>query len=334
MKPVLFELFGEKIYSWSFMVVVGVIFLAMVYFYRMKKLNVSEKALDRLIIITAIGGLFTYLGASFFDTLWHCISNAMVDGKFVLENFKLDFNVGGVTFEGGIVTGITAFFILYPLGMKTDKYRALTYMDQIVIGILIAHAFGRIGCFLGGCCYGKHTDSFLGMYYPDAGTTVYPTQLYEAVFLFICFIIFFFFTKKNHTEKYLISYGTFRFFLEYLRGDDRGASPFGFLTPSQFLSLVMIIGGIVCIFVRKKLYEKELSMQKDNEEKVKLVRYYTCSYKGLFKGLFKKCNCPKCNTKMKLKLESILKEENEIELTNHEHLIYKCTTCEEKQEIN
>ncbi len=334
MKPILFEIGGQPIYSWSFMVVIGVLCLTLVFFFRMRKLKIDEKTLDRLIILTAISGLFTYLGASFFDTLWHCISDAMVDGKFIIENFKLDFNVGGITFEGGIITGIATFFILFPLALKKEKYHVFTYMDQIVIGILIAHAFGRIGCYLGGCCYGKPTDSWLGIYYPEAGTTVYPTQLYEAAFLFICFIIFFFFIKKNHTEKYLISYGVFRFFLEYLRGDDRGASPFGFLSPSQFLSIVMIIGGIVCIFVRKKLYQKELSLAVVSEEDHQTIRYFNRSYRGLIKGIFNQCECSNCHNKMALKWHSTIKEVNDLELMNEEHLTYYCKNCDEIKEIN
>lgn len=334
MKPILFEIGDQPIYSWSFMVIIGVLFLTLVFFFRMRKLQVNDKTLDYLLIITTISGIFTYLGASFFDTLWHCLSNAMVDGKFVLANFKLDFSVGGVTFEGGIITGIVAFLLIFPFALKKERYHILTYLDQIVIGVLIAHAFGRVGCYLGGCCYGKETDSWLGIYYPVAGATVYPTQLYEAIFLFICFIVFFFFIKKNHTEKYLITYGIFRFFLEYLRGDDRGMSPFGFLTPSQFLSIIMVIGGIVCILVRKKLYQKELEHITSEESNQQTIKYFYRSYQGLIKGVFKKNQCPNCHNQMKLKWNSTIQQVNEIELLNYEHLIYYCPKCNEKKEIN
>lgn len=50
-------------------------------------------------------------------------------------------------------------------------------------------------------------------------------------------------------------YGIFRYFLEYLRGDNRG-EPIGLITPSQFWSLLMILLGIILIFVIKNLYQR------------------------------------------------------------------------------
>ena len=324
------EVFGTSISTYSIMMVLGVICFTIVYFHRLRKIGTDEKTIDRLTIITLICGIFVYLGESFFDTLWHCIEIHLETG----EPFKLDFNEGGITFAGGIITGIIMFFIIFPLGMKFDKNRAINYMDQVVIGILIAHCFGRIGCFLAGCCYGKETDFFLGIYYSEAGAVVHPTQLYEAAFLLIAFIVFFFFVKKYHTESYLISYGIFRILIELLRGDDRGASPFGFLTPSQFMSLVMITGGILIFFLRKRVLKKELEKySQDTESITPRIRYYEGNYKNLFKGLFNKCNCPTCNNKMKLSWHKEITSVNEVELKNTEHLVYLCTECNIEKEI-
>ncbi len=324
------EVFGTSISTYSIMMVLGVICFTIVYFHRLRKIGTDEKTIDRLTIITLICGIFVYLGASFFDTLWHCIEIHLETG----EPFKLDFTEGGITFAGGIITGIIMFFIIFPLGMKFDKNRAINYMDQVVIGILIAHCFGRIGCFLAGCCYGKETDFFLGIYYSEAGAVVHPTQLYEAAFLLIAFIVFFFFVKKYHTESYLISYGIFRILIELLRGDDRGASPFGFLTPSQFMSIVMIIGGILIFFLRKRVLKKELEKySQDTESITPSIRYYEGNYKNLFKGLFNKCNCPTCNNKMKLSWHKEITSVNEVELKNTEHLVYLCKECNIEKEI-
>ena len=198
----------------------------------------------------------------------------------------------------------------------------------------LGHAFGRIGCFFAGCCYGKETDFFLGIYYSEAGTVVHPTQLYEAAFLLTAFIVFFFFIKKYHTESYLISYGIFRILIELLRGDDRGASPFGFLTPSQFMSLVMITGGILIFFLRKRVLKKELEKYHQDSESVSpRIRYYDASYKNLFKGLFNNCYCPKCVNKMKLSWHKEITSVNEVELKNSEHLVYLCKECNIENEI-
>lgn len=324
------ELFGYSIGTYSILMIIGILLFAKIYFYRLRKMGTDEKTIDRLTIITLIAGAFVYLGASFFDTLWHCIELSLTTG----EPFKLDFNIGGITFAGGIITGIIFFFIIFPLGMKFDKNRSINYMDQVVIGILLAHCMGRIGCFFAGCCYGKETDFFLGIYYSEAGAVVHPTQLYEAAFLLLSFFVFFFFVKNYHTESYLISYGIFRILIEFLRGDDRGASPFGFLTPSQFMSIVMILGGILIFFLRRRVLRKELEQyHQDPESVTPRIRYYEASYKNLFKGLFNSCNCPTCNNKMKLSWHKDITNVNEVELKNTEHLVYLCKECNIETEI-
>lgn len=328
-----FYLFGIEFNWFSILIVIGVLCLASLFFYRLRKLEVDDKTVDKVTIVGFAAGLCAFLGARFFDSLWHCIDDAMVNGEFVLENFKFDFAAGGITFAGAIVFSFPAFILLYPLFMKKDKYQPLFYLDQFIPGILIAHTFGRIGCWCGGCCYGGETDFFLGVYYPPAGAVVHPTQLYEATFLFISFIVFCFFVKKYATEKYLVSYAVWRFFVEFLRGDSRGASPFGFLTPSQFMSIVMIVGAVIIFFIRKKHYAKALIYYQE-EEKEATIRYYMVSYKGIFKGIFKPCTCKECNKKMKLGIKSVITNENEIELLKKEHLVYHCKECNLDQEIN
>lgn len=332
MKPVLFEIFGLSVDSWSFFVMLGILILVFLYIFRLRKLKTDEKSIDKILIITAICGAFTYLGASFFDNLWHSMSDAMINGKFHPELFSYNSDAGGVTFEGGIVTGLLSLMILFPIVMKKQRLYMFTYIDTITICILVAHAFGRIGCFFAGCCYGKETDSIFGIMYPTVNgiAKVFPTQLYEAGFLFIAFFVFFFFIKKNYTEKYLITYGIFRFLLEYLRGDNRGSSPFGFLSPSQLMSIIMIVGGIIVIFVRRVL-EKKAQLKYDLNEKnkdtienkeilEKQVRFYEGSYKNFFYALFHK---PKVDgKKYKIGWHSDIIDLGHGELLNKEHLVF------------
>ena len=51
----------------------------------------------------------------------------------------------------------------------------------------------------------------------------------------------------------MISYGVFRFFIEFLRGDDRGNTILGIISPSQFLSIIMIICGILLFIFEDKI---------------------------------------------------------------------------------
>ena len=258
MHPVLFQIGDFEVSSWSVCVIIGVLLLIIFYLRDIRRLGVSEAVIDRIIIVGAIAGIFVYIGCSLFDTLWHAIDIANETGKFSFFD-EQGHLVGGVTFEGGIILGFLVWFLIFPLGIKKDKHHSLYYMDKLVAYIFLGHSIGRIGCFLAGCCYGKSTTSILGLMYPtDYGTMrVYPTQLIESGFLLIFFFIFRFLVKRNQTEKYLITYGLFRFFLEYLRGDNRGMVFGGIISPSQFMSLIFILGGILCIIFRRIVYHKE-----------------------------------------------------------------------------
>ena len=107
------------------------------------------------------------------------------------------------------------------------------------------------------------------MYYGYDGTPVHPTQLYEAAFLFILFgVCLYLYMKKNFQHNlslYLVCYGIFRFLIEYLRGDDRGAFIAG-LSPSQAQSLLMIAIGVGFYFVFKKVLEKRQKELKEQLE--------------------------------------------------------------------
>ena len=184
-----------------------------------------------------------YLSAAFFDALWHNIDVWQKTGEFTWEWW-------GITFSGGMIGAIVTYFAGYFFLFKDEKHNFLFYVDFIIPGVVLTHAFGRVGCFLGGCCYGGHTDSWLGISYPITQgpnpiyDTVFPTQLFEAAFLFILFIVLFFFVKRNQLGIYLVTYGPFRYLLEFLRGDSRGGTILGIFTPSQFMSVIMVVAGI------------------------------------------------------------------------------------------
>ena len=126
--------------------------------------------------------------------------------------------------------------------------------------IVMAHGFGRIGCFFAGCCYGVPTDSFLGVTFPGHSHAVHPTMLYEAAFLFILFGVFTFllfkYDFKHNMSLYLVSYGIFRFLLEFIRGDHRGEL-LGFISPSQTWSALMVVLGVALYFLTDRFYKKK-----------------------------------------------------------------------------
>lgn len=264
------NIFGRDIPGYGLMIGIGILCLAGTLLYFLYKYKVPDKKIDRIIILTALSGLFMYLSAAFFDALWHNIDNYRETGVFEWKWY-------GITFAGGIIGAILFFVIGYWFLFKDERYKLTYYLNFVMVGVVIAHAFGRIGCFLGGCCYGAETSSWLGISYPVGylhGETlyanVYPTQLFESGFLFILFIFLFFVVKKNHLRYYLICYGSFRFVLEFFRGDSRGATIGGLISPSQLLSILMVVAGILLfifedklIYLVKKKYNPELISQEE-----------------------------------------------------------------------
>lgn len=172
---------------------------------------------------------------------------------------------GGLVFYGGVLGGI-GFGAYYIIRYKLDPIK---YVNLLILSLPLGHAFGRVGCFCAGCCHGKPTDSIFGVIFPFGEShpyhdvAIHPTQLYEAFFnlvLFIVLINIFFRYKQGHrpylfVSLYLVFYGIFRFFNEFLRGDDiRGVF---LLSTSQWISLVLIISGMV-LLIRKTFPDKIL----------------------------------------------------------------------------
>ena len=88
----------------------------------------------------------------------------------------------GFVVYGGVITGVASIFVY----CKIKKIETFEYLDLIGTYVPLVQAFGRIGCFCAGCCYGKRTDSWIGVVFPEgsfapAGVKVYPTQIFMAV---------------------------------------------------------------------------------------------------------------------------------------------------------
>lgn len=233
--------FGVHLYGLFIAIGILVCFFTL-YFYG-KKIGITEKSLD-FTFYTAIVSIVAGFGsAALFQSLYNFIENPQ-DGF----NFG-----GGITFIGGLIGGVVCFLIIYFLFKKyvEEKLSNLTIVASCCI--TIAHAFGRIGCLFAGCCHGK----FLGYENVSGGIFMngtkgwgyyVPTQLYEAIFLFVLFGILSLsalkYKSKHSLSIYLVLYGAFRFTIEFFRADNRGEF-LGIISPSQFWSIIMIIAGIL-----------------------------------------------------------------------------------------
>lgn len=250
--------FGGDVDNQTILIILAIAAFILVTFNRLKKIEKDEKIITRILVICSISGLCMFIGARFFDDLWHNIDDGFFKNFATLVSeegfFKALSSWGsyGITYLGGFYGAFFGYVISYWFIMKTRRHLMFYYLDNLVIGIVLAHSIGRLGCFLSGCCYGIAAPFPFGVifkYNADAPDyAVLPTNLYESIFLLGLFFILMFAIKKNQTRYYMVIYGTFRFLLEFLRGDSRGSSPISWLTPSQLLSLIMLIAGI-CLFI-------------------------------------------------------------------------------------
>ncbi|MDR1582301.1 MAG: prolipoprotein diacylglyceryl transferase [Prevotellaceae bacterium] len=207
----------------------------------LKQNHIDFKTDRKIYFSLIISLLFGFTGAKLVELFYH---------GYVLNWYT--FRTGGITFMGGFVVGAIVFLLMNVI-LKINNLR--TY-NLLIPSIIIAHCFGRIGCFFAGCCYGKPTDSIFGVVFPSdafpslhlgAAIPVHPTQLYEAFCLVLLFIIIKIVCVKYRLPIYLIGYSVSRFFIEFLRGDDRGNILINILTPSQVLSIIFFIVGLVIV---------------------------------------------------------------------------------------
>lgn len=246
-------MYPEKIfglfYLYGLLIAIGLMMAFGVLFYYGKKKKIEEKFIDFIFYNGILSIAVGFGAAALFQATYNYIEN---------PEKGFHFN-GGITFIGGLIGGIICFLVVYFLFRKRYKTRLIDTLSMFPCAILIGHAFGRIGCFFAGCCYGKETDSWLGVQFPHLPSPVHPTQLYEAVFLFVLFgICFYLLMKKNFRHNlsvYLVAYGAFRFFIEYLRADKRGQF-IGNVSPSQFWSIVMVVAGVILVFAMRYFDKK------------------------------------------------------------------------------
>lgn len=169
---------------------------------------------------------------------------------------------GGWVVYGGIIGGLLAAFVW----CRWKKWDFSRYFPILITVVPLAQGFGRIGCFLAGCCGGIRTDAWYGVRFPAdslAWTTdpIIPTQLISSAGDFAIFAFLLWNLKKGkHSEDngawYLILYSLGRFVIEFFRGDlIRGA--IGPFSTSQFISVFVFLIGAYLIYRRQRKEEKE-----------------------------------------------------------------------------
>ena len=168
---------------------------------------------------------------------------------------------GGLVFYGGFI-GAAIATLLYTRLKKIPLWK---FGDAIAPSIALGHAFGRVGCLMTGCCFGKACSLPWAITFPeghethpmgDMAISVHPTQIYEALLNFglYLFLAWFYQRKKVSGQvfaMYLICYAVLRSFVELFRADYKSSEYFlhGLISPGQFVSIGIITAGLLLFFL-------------------------------------------------------------------------------------
>lgn len=245
MKNELFSLGKVTIHGYGAMIALGILCCICLGAYRAKKKGLSQEAVLDIALLVVVCG---FLGAKLLYVL--------VDFRSFIEDPLDALGSEGFVVYGGIIAGIISM-MLY---CRKKRLVFREYFDLLVPSVAVAQGFGRIGCFLAGCCYGRETKAWFGIVFPPdsfapSGVKLIPTQLLSAGGDFIIAAVLLWYSRRaKHTgdvgAMYLLLYGVGRFFIEMLRSDERGA--FGMLSTSQWISIAAVCFGVFLLWKNKK----------------------------------------------------------------------------------
>lgn len=241
-----------EIYLYGLFIAIGLVACLIVYHIYVNKKKMPQAVQDFTYVVIFIAIVIGFLFAALFQAVYGWIETGV-------------FEFGGITAMGGFIGGAAAFILAYFVGGKLyfkGKRANIDYKGQFNTLVLVApccitlaHAFGRIGCLMAGCCHGKFSETPVSGYiYMDGGNGLgyyIPTQLYEAIFLFILFAVlsYLYFKRSNIImQVYLAAYAVFRFIIEFFRGDEIRGQFLGIYF-SQWQSFAFLAGAIALFIV-------------------------------------------------------------------------------------
>ena len=254
-----FTLLGKQISMYTVMATIGILLCGYIACKITKKRGYDDNDMLVLLLVSAIGVFFgghILYGITKINKLYLLIIHIGNTPSAKVLFYALADIFGGSVFYGGLIGGIIAGYIY----IKKKKLPFDIFADIATIIIPLFHFFGRIGCFLVGCCYG--IESSIGFTYEHSllesanHVNRFPIQLVEAVYNLGIFILLYYLLKNNKFKGkllglYLIIYPIGRFIFEFFRGDEFRGFLFG-LSTSQIISVILLFVGIFIMTKKTK----------------------------------------------------------------------------------
>ncbi len=264
-----FEIFGKVIGTYSLSAIVGLAICAILATVLGKKYDLKFEDIILFLLSAGVGlivGGHILYGIVNVPSLIKVLS-LLPEKGFMATLRSLTTVFGGSVFYGGMFGSLIALKIHIKHSKLEGKH---IIMNIYAVSVPLFHVFGRIGCFLGGCCYGIESEFGFTVhnntYVPDInGVSRFPVALLEsALNLIIFFILLYMFKKIGENRSlihlYLFLYSIVRFSTEFLRGDEiRGI--WGPFSTSQWISLALFV-YTVTRFIVKKVKAKKRDVKK------------------------------------------------------------------------
>jgi len=267
--PYLIRIGGLSVPSYPLLYGAGIAAAGAVAIHLGKRDGLNRRKIAHLVLLM---GLLILIGGRAFYVCQH------------LSDFKgragdaLDLSQGGQVFYGGMILALVGLVLF----AKATRMRVWPALDAVSVGATLGLVFGRLGCFCRGCCYGRVTDSFLGVQFPPhvdihgklvgspvfarhvqqcliepsalASLPVHPSQLYSAGVSILLFLVMLFLWRKRLLEgrllfAYLLLYCFARFFLEFTRDNEMA---FWGLTIPQVVSVAILALSILALLALRR----------------------------------------------------------------------------------
>ncbi|HTL71335.1 MAG TPA: prolipoprotein diacylglyceryl transferase [Candidatus Eisenbacteria bacterium] len=241
MHPILFHIGSFTVYTYGFFAAVAMLAAFFAAGRRAGRLGLPASMVYDLVLLLFVSGV---AGARLFFVLQHLDDYREHPAEVLL------LREGGLVWYGGFILAACAG-LCYAHRRRWPVLRLCDFFAPI---LAVAHAFGRLGCFFNGCCFGRVTGSSLGVLFPGETFRRLPVQIYEAALLVALAYFLDFVASRRPREgsvfiAYLLGYSTLRFGLEYLRGDQ---TVYAGLTPPQWTSVALFAGGVFLYFILRR----------------------------------------------------------------------------------
>lgn len=230
-----------------------------------KKQNIPADYVIDIALISVVAGIVgAHLTSTLLDLPYY-INHPSIFANQWRDIFLPAGGLKGLSFHGGLIGGLLAGYIY----CRIKKISFISMADLCTPAVALAYGITRIGCFLNGCCYGIPTNLPWAVQFPSEavpGTLTPPSHPVQIYAFFISLVIYFILVKVENKRRfvgqvfftYILLYGIYRFFIEFLRKGVTAEIAFLGLTQAQVVSLIMILVSGVILFAKRNLQNQRV----------------------------------------------------------------------------